>query len=181
MTREVDLINHLPEVYKKIEEFQEIMKVESPVINSLWQNVQNIYDNSFILTSNDEGLDRRYRFLGMPIMPGEDLETRRFKILTRYQEQAPYTWRSLINLLNSLLGEGNYVLTRDVPNNEVRVKLELGIAAQYDALVDLLERIVPVSMNLFVELRYNTYGQLRPFTHAQLSAYTHENLREGVL
>lgn len=181
MAREVELINLLPNVYKEVEEMQEIMKVENPFINGLWANTEQIYTDSFILTSTNYGLDRRFKFLNMPIVPGEDRDTKVFKLLARYQEQAPYTRRSLKKLLDSLLGEGRYILDIDAANKTLKVRIELTVSGQYDAVIDLLERITPQNMVIIVELRYNTYGQLRTFTHAQLSSYTHKHLREEVL
>lgn len=181
MAREIELINHLPEVYKEPEEMREIMRIETPYVNGLWANTEQIYNDSFILTSSDYGLDRRFRFLGMPIDSTDTLETKRFKLLARYQEQAPYTRRSLKKLLDSLLGEGRYILDIDAANKTLKVRIELTVSGQYDAVIDLLERVTPQNMVITVELRYNTYGQLKPFTHAQLSAYTHKDLREEVL
>ena len=181
MTREINLIDHLPPVYQSPEEMQEIMRVETPYINSLWVNTENIYNDAFILTSTDYGLNRRFEFLNMPIDPNDDRETKIFKLLARYQEQAPYTWRSLHRLLDSLLGVGAYGLTRDVANKTIEVRLELTQAAQYEAVIDLLERVVPQDMIILVQLRYNTYNQLSPFTHNQLALKTHDELREDDL
>lgn len=181
MAREYDLIGHVPDVYAQIEEIQEILRVETLDTNALWVNTENIYNDAFIVTSTDYGLDRRYNFLNMPIIPGEDRETRIFKLLARYQEQAPYTWEALLNLLNGLLGEGNYLASRNVGTKILEVKLELTQSGQYNAVVDLLERIVPQNMVINISLRYNTWNQVKALTWNQVKTKTWDEIKEGVL
>ncbi|MGN4125961.1 putative phage tail protein [Lysinibacillus sphaericus] len=109
------------------------------------------------------------------------IETRKFRILTRYQEQAPYSYRVLKQLLDSLLGEGQYELKRDVAAKTLSVKIELTVKGMFDAVVVMLERITPQNMALTVQLRYNQHSTLARYTHAQLAAFTHKQLREEVM
>lgn len=71
-----------------------------------------------------------------------------------------------------------YVLTRDVANKTLFVKIELTVKGQFDAVVVMLERITPQNMVLDIELRYNQHSKLAQYTHAQLAVYSHEQLRE---
>lgn len=181
MAREFDLINHVPDVYSKIEEIQEIMKVETTYINSLWVNTENVYKDAFIITSTDYGLDRRYKFLDMPIIQGEDRDTRIFKLLARYQEQAPYTWLSLKVILDSLVGEGNYLATRNVATKNITVRVQLTKASQMKAIEDLLERITPQNMTINVILLYNTWDMVSNETWNDVSNKTWNEIREDVI
>lgn len=180
-TREVNLNDYLPEIYLQMKEMKEISDVETGPINSLWQNVYNIYYDGFIMIATEYSIARRERYLGIVPGPNDTLEDRRFAILARYQEQAPYTYKTLRRLLDSLLGASNYTMTRDIPNNTLAVKVDLSSASMYNTVEELLERIVPVNMALSMELLYNTHSQLSAFTHNQLSAYTHNQLREESL
>lgn len=183
MARKVDVLSHLPPVLNEIKELVEIANVENPVLNALWQEIENVLNNQFVLTINEDknGAMRYEKMLKLNVPATDTLETRRFRILTRYQEQAPYTWPVLKNLLNSLLGEGNYTMTRNIAEKWLDVKVELTVKGQFDAVQILLERITPQNMLLTVGLRYNQHGTLQRFTHGQLRAFTHEQLRSEVL
>lgn len=181
MVREVDVLSYLPPVLHKIKELVEIAKVEDPVLESLWQEIENALNNQFVVIANEKGAARYEKMLKLNVPATDTIETRRFRILTRYQEQAPYTKRVLKQILDSLLGEGRYVMNRDVAAKTLSVKIELTAKGMFDAVVVMLERITPQNMILTVELRYNQHITLARYTHAQLAAFTHEQLRNEVL
>ncbi|MFO1444071.1 DUF2313 domain-containing protein [Bacillus sp. Bva_UNVM-123] len=181
MAREVNILNYLPPVLQEIKELIEIANMENPILENVWQEIENTLNNQFILTANEQGAARYEQMLKLNV-PGTDvLETRKFRILTRYQEQPPYTNRVLKQLLDNLLGEGQYEMTRDVVNKTLTVKIELTVKGQFDAVVIMLERIAPQNMVLTVEIRYNQHSKLANYTHAHLAAFTHEQLRNEVI
>ncbi|MGG0663397.1 putative phage tail protein [Viridibacillus arvi] len=175
------MLGYLPPVFHEVKEMIEIAKIENPVLQSLWVEIEDAINNQFILTANESGADRYEKMLKISVPNTDTLETRRFRILTRFNEQAPYTYRVLKQLLDSLLGEGQYVMKRDIVNKTLSVKLELTVKGMFDAVVAMLERITPQNMVLTVELRYNQHNTLSRYTHAQLTRYTHDQLRNEVL
>lgn len=112
MAREVDIIDYLPSVLHEIKEIVGIANVEKPVLEALWQEIENTLNNQFVVTANEKGASRYEKMLKLSVPATDSIETRRFRILARYQEQAPYTNRVLKQLLDSLLGEGKYELKR---------------------------------------------------------------------
>lgn len=181
MPREVDILSYLPPVLHGIKELVEIANVENKLLEATWQAIEDSFNNRFILSATEEGLARREKMLKIKVPATDSIETRRFRLLTRYQEQAPYTYRVLKQLLDSLLGEGQYEMNRDAASKTLTVKIELTVKGQFDAVVVMLERITPQNMVLTVELRYNQYSKLTQYTHDQLSAFTHRHLREEVM
>lgn len=181
MAKEVDVLSYLPSVLHEIRELSEIAKVENPTLENLWKKIEEMLNNQFVVTANDEGATRYEKMLKLNVPGTDTLETRIFRILTRFQEQPPYTIQVLKQLLDSLLGEGQYTFTRDVAAKTLSVKIELTVKGQFDAAFIMLERITPQNMVLTVELRYNQNSKLAQFTHAQLAAYTHKQLREEVI
>lgn len=179
--REVDILEHWPPILQQIREFQEIAKVENPYLTWLWNKIEEILDNQFIVTANEEGLSRYENMLSLDVPATDTIETRRFRLLTRYQEQVPYTYKVLIQLLDSLLGEGKYIIERDAADKTLTVKIELTVKGQFDAVEEMLERIVPQNVVLLVELRFNQHYKFESFTHDDLTAYTHKQLREDVI
>lgn len=181
MAREVDLLSYFPSVFHEIQEIVEIANAEKKPLEGTWQAIEDSLNNQFITTANEEGVSRYERMLKMNVPATDTLETRRFRLLTRFQEQAPYTITVLKQLLNSLLGEGQYELNRDVENKTLTVKMEVTVKGQFDAVFIMLERITPQNMLLTVELRYNQYSKIAELTHSQLAAFTHKQLREEVI
>lgn len=181
MAREVDILSYLPPILHEIREIVEIANVENSSLESVWQAIEDALNNQFILTANEEGLARYEKMLEMKVPGTDDVETRRFRLLTRFNEQPPYTNKITKKLLDTLLGEGHYDYIRDAANKTLTVKLELTVKGQFDAVVALLERVTPQNMVLTVELRYNQHITLANFTHQQLSSLTHQQLREEVI
>lgn len=181
MARDVDILSYLPPVLHQIKEVVEISNVEKLPLEGTWQAIEDSLNNQYIITANEEGLARHEKMLNINVPETDSIETRRFRLLTRYQEQAPYTNSVLKEILDSLLGEDGYVMNRDVVCKELSVKIELTVKGQFDAVVVMLERITPQNMLLTVRLRYNQHSLLNQFTHAQLAALTHKQIREEVL
>lgn len=181
MPREVDILSYLPPVLHEIKELVEIANVENKLLVSTWQAIEDSFNNRFIMSATEEGLARRERMLKIIVPATDSIETRRFRLLTRYQEQAPYTYLVLKQLLDSLLGEGQYVINRDAANKTLSVKIELTVKGQFDAVLSMLERITPQNMVLKVELRYNQNSLLEALAHSQLAGFTHEQLRSEVV
>lgn len=181
MARYVNISEYLPQVLKELEEIKALNLVENPILIQEWMFAENQLNNQFVETANETGIQRYERMLKLNYSDSDTLETRRFRIISRFQEQAPYTWRVLHKILTSLLGEGGYRLERNVATKTLNVKIDLTVSSQFNILVDTLERIVPANMIINVELLYNSHQDLSAFTHAELSAYTHQQLREGVL
>ncbi|WP_431030135.1 putative phage tail protein [Lysinibacillus sp. LZ02] len=181
MAREVAYLDYFPEILKEIKEIQKCAQVEKPILDALWLKIENIMKDRFILTATEDGLSRREKALKINVPGTDSIETRRFRLLTRYQEQAPYTNKVLKQLLDSLLGEGKYTYERNVADKWIKVRLELSVKGQFEAVELMLERITPQTMILEVTLRYNQHSTLVRYTHAQLAAFTHKQLREDVM
>lgn len=179
--KDVEILENLPQVLTVVDEIKAVANVEDPILSSEWSLIDEAIDNQFVLTSNETGLSRYERMLGLKISDTDDVETRILRVLARYQEQAPYTNRVLIRILNSLLGVGNYTYERDVANKNISLKIDLEVKAQFNILMETLERIIPANMTFNVDLLYNNHEMLSAYTHQGLSQFTHQYLREGVL
>lgn len=168
MAREVDVLSYLPQILHEIKELQKIAEIENPSLSDVWELVESVLNNQFVLTAGERGLARHEEILEIKSGATENIETRRFRVMARYQEQAPYTYKVLKQLLDSLLGEGRYVLDRNVAEKWVRVKLELTLKRQFEVVELLLERVTPQNMILHVELRYNQWAKAKTLTWGDL-------------
>ena len=104
--RTILLKGYLPEVLKNVRELDAIMDAENPEIEDLWQACEDCMNDQFISEATENGIERREKMLGITPFATDTLDDRRFRLLSRYMEDIPYTRKSLINMLTSLCGEG---------------------------------------------------------------------------
>ncbi|MCT6924111.1 putative phage tail protein [Metasolibacillus sp.] len=181
MAREVDILGYLPPILLEIKELKAIAGVENPILEKLWRMIDATLNNQFIITADENGIGRYEKMLGLQVSDSDTLETRIFRVLARYQEQAPYTYRTLKLILDSLLGTGNYTMERNVEEKWLTVKIELTVKRQFEVVEDTLERMVPQNMILTVELRFNQWSKIKLKTWGELLSKTWRDVKEEVL
>ena len=174
------LIDYLPPFMQVYVELAEIMKTEQVEIERLWVESDNVFADQFIPEATKNGVMRWESMLGISPKDTDTLEERRFRILTKLNQELPYTLRKLELVLTNLCGADGYFVEVDSAAYHIEVKLALGNHNNYQEVVDLLTKMVPANMTQKVSLLYNKHDLLTQFTHTELSAYTHENLRKEV-
>lgn len=172
------LEDYLPYVIRSYPEYRGIVTAEQPEFEKAWASMDHLLSDQFILTADESGLARWEQILEISPKGTDTLDDRRFKILTRINEELPYTLPQLRNILN-MLCRGEYKADQDAYRLIVRV----GLLAkkQYDAVESLLDRVAPSNMKIDLSLLYNQHSTLARFTHAQLAAFTHTVIRNEVL
>lgn len=173
-----EIQSYFPDLLKEVMEFQKLAKAENPELLFLWEEMEQVLDNQFIDTATKTGVARRERMLKITPKATETLEERKFRLMARYNENLPYTLRTLQSQLSILCGEKGYRLEINYGAYSLKAKLELTNKKNVEAIGEMLERIVPMNMLLTVELLYNQHQELRQLTHGAMRAYTHEGLRE---
>lgn len=175
------LINYLPYVIRDYAEFQGIMGSEQPEVEQAWDSADDLLDNQFIPTAGNIGLSRWEKILDITPKGTDSLEDRRFRVLTRINEELPYTLIQLRAILETLCGPDNY--SAEVEEGTYQLVVKIGLAAKnnFSDVDSLLNRVVPQNMVVNLLQLYNTHAQLSAFTHAQLSAFTHDQLRNEVM
>lgn len=175
------LIDYLPYVVRDYAEFQAIMDSQQPEFEQAWETAEDLLDNQFINTAGNLGLSRWEKILGIVPKGTESLEDRRFRILTRLNEELPYTLPQLRAILETLCGAGNY--SAEVEEGTYQLVVKIGLAAKnnFSDVDSLLNRVVPENMVITLLQLYNTHAELGRFTHAQLAAFTHDQLRNEVM
>ena len=175
------LINYLPFIIRDYAEFQGIMESQQPEFEQAWKSAEDLLDNQFISTAGNMGLSRWERILGIIPKGTDTLEDRRFRILTRINEELPYTIPQLRNILETLCGPDNY--SAEVPEGTYNLVVKVGVAAKknFSDVEALLDRVVPQNMIVNLSQLYNTHAEVGLFTHEQLAAYTHDHLRNEVI
>lgn len=177
----LDLLDYLPEYLKQYEEFQQIMQTESIELQNLAAWHQNLINDSFITSCGNYGIERYEKMLGITPLANDTLETRKLRVLSRWNNTVPYNYAYLEKQLKTLCGENGYKISLDVNGQTLTVKVELVSKNMLDSVKQFLENIIPCNIVLDVDLLYNQHKTIGKFTHKQLSAYTHKQLREEVI
>ena len=174
------LINYLSPYMQEYMEIKEIMKVEQPEIDALWSSVEESFADQFIMDATEYGVMRWESMLKISPKATDTLDERKFRILTHLNQELPYTLMRLKEALTTLCGADGFYIEVQAEKYHIVVKLAVGNHNNYQAVVDLLLKMIPANLTQYVQLMYNTHVILSPFTHAQLAAYTHEQLRNEV-
>lgn len=175
------LIDYLPEFEQNIKEFDAILtKAEDPEMILGWGAVENAFNDQFILDATENGVARMEKIMSIVPKATDDLEARKFTLLTRTSEQPPFTINRLKEQMDALCGAGNYEIKRDIANKTLSVTIALVAKSNCDDVKALLERIVPANMVINLSLKYRRHEQLKTYTHEELSKFTHYELRNEV-
>lgn len=179
--REIDLKEYLPEALKDVVEMRAIMDAETPAVSAIWDACEDCMNDQFISEATENGIARRENMLRITPFTTDTIEDRRFRLLARYNENVPYTRKSLSALLESLCGADGYTLQITTATFNVFVKVALTAKKQVAVIVETLERILPYNMEFSVELLYNAWEKLEPYTWADLPSLTWKEIKEEVL
>lgn len=180
MQRETDILNYLPPLIAKTDEFEAIGAAENEQINNLWATHKEIFDNQFISTLDENGCNRWEKILNITPMGTDTIEDRRFRIAARINADIPYTYKQLENMIASLC-DNDYTMQLQNADYKLIVRIALSAQRQYSEVEKLLKRVLPANLLVDLSLLYNQYQALTSKTHAQLNAYTHEQLRSEVI
>lgn len=175
------LMDYLPCIMQDYEEMQQIMQVEQPGMEALWEACDSLMNEAYVQTETGLGAKRWESILEISPKDTDTLEVRNFRIQGRLVEDLPYTYRMFERQLIALCKEKGHSLFMTEQNGlTLKIRVALSAKELKDEVVKLAERIVPCNIILDVELMYNTHAMLKGYTHAGLSDTTHAQLREKV-
>ena len=174
------LIDYLPEVLKSVRELKAIVEAEQPEIINLWTALENALNDQFVSDATINGVKRLEKILSITPKATENIDERKFRIITRLNEQLPYTITSLKHQLETLCGAEGYSIELNHSIYTLKVRIALASKNNYGEVESLLERIVPANIIIDVSLKYNPHSTFTTLTHGELTAYTHYDLRNEV-
>lgn len=181
MDREINILNYLPNVIKEFREFKTLSVAENPELLTLWQVLENVMNDQFVDDATENGVKRWESILKIVPRASDNLDIRKFRIITRLNEQLPYTFSTLEQQLVTLCGVDGFNLELQNDNYKLIVKVNLTAKGKFNEVNALLHRTVPANMIIDLKLIYNQHEILEQFTHGELAAYTHYQLRSEVL
>ncbi len=174
-------INYLQSALQDIKEFKVITSVHDKENSEINVCVDDLYKDQFVLLATKKGLSRYENSLGLTYKETDTLDDRRFRIITEYSKQLPYTKVTMNKTLENLCGKDGYRLTIDLTSNLLTARIALTAKSQFFTVKEFLESVTPLNLIIDLSLLYNQYKSLHRFTYGQLKEWTHNQLREEVI
>lgn len=176
------LIGYLPDVIKNIKEYQIIQNdCLQPEITLFWENVDKILENQFIDSMTEIGVKRWEKMLNIIPKSNLTLDERKFTIITKLNEELPYTLEVLHERLTNLCGKGGYSIEINENEYYMRILVMLHAKSNFNDAVTMVNNMIPANIKLEILLKYNQHFSLNKYTHAELKQYSNLEVKEKVL
>lgn len=155
MSRKVDLNIYLPQVIGDAKEIKGIMDSENIEFNKLWEIMDLVHDNQFILTADTKTLNWYENVLR--IVPKGDIEQRRKIVLIKWNRKVLYTDRALRQMLDELISNHKYRMTIEYNeyNLDFKLHFEDGDISEFE-IYDMLREIIPANLTISFEVIFYT-------------------------
>ena len=134
------LKDYWPRCLQDLVEFQQIANAEQPEFETALDDVRTAADDFFLATLSEYGCQRWEAIMGLHAADGDTLEARRERILIKYLDQLPYTYRTLLKYLKTITDDFTVTLDENAYDLFIRIRLE-GYS-QRDALIATLGQIL---------------------------------------
>lgn len=160
MVRQVDLIQYLPLFIAEYKEIQHIMDAENPEFQLTADEGERIKDNQFIISCDSSGISRFERLLKITPSSEDTLESRISRVLIRWNDVAPYTWKVFLQKMDSLCGN-NFEVNAEWENYLFEVITHLDLFGQVDELEHILDFMIPANIQVVSKnnLNYTINGK----------------------
>ena len=172
-------MDYLPPVLAEVRDYQALMQAEQAEIDRLWAAAERLLENQFIDGTDETGIARYELMMDIQPKATDDLALRQFRVLSRYNEQLPYTYRKMLEQLKSLCGENG--VKAAINGLTIEIKVELTAKEKVNEVRELLERMLPANVLVTVSLLYNQWGSVKHLTWEQAKIKTWGQLRNEVL
>ena len=136
-----------PSFLSDLVEFQKIADALQPEFDKATTLVNGAAQEFSLFTMTEYGAGRWEEIFGIVPNPGDSLESRRSRIITRYLSALPYTYRSLLRYLEGI-SVGGFSVNLDAANYELFVSVRLTGYDQKTALLATLTEMLPANILL---------------------------------
>lgn len=142
-----DLMDVLPEYFRPVLEFQQLMKLHGSASEILEKMIGQLGKNCFVQTSDAAAIRYYEELFGINYKPGETLEFRRLRVLQMFNVIMPFSIGFLRQQLTDMFGS-DYELEVDSEHCQLRVVVTSSRYGAVDLLYSLLWDIVPAHLEL---------------------------------
>ncbi len=160
-----------PDVVSEIRDIDEIYKINDKTGEKIDSALEGLEDDIFIESCSSQKLKRYESLLGINPKDTDDMETRRFAVITGLNDRTPNTIPGLKSKITALCGNGKYSLDFDVSKELLHFSLSLEAKTRYSAVMEMLDEVLPLNIVIEGTILYHTYSSLRDYTYENLAAF----------
>lgn len=146
--RKPDLRWYYPSVVANAKEFEALAAIENPELCALWKELWQTFSNSFVMSTDINGIKRWEDMLGVTPKPDSTLLDRQRKILAIINASVPYTERKLISILDALIGEGAWEMDLNTVAETLGITVNLGKSNAVIGVLSFLRPIIPANIGM---------------------------------
>lgn len=152
MAKEVNLLSYWMPFLRNIRELKEIAKAEEPELRYILKERDRALDNLFIATADEYGIKRFESMMRIVPEGSDNLETRRFRVLTKWNDSIPYTEPVLYRRLLAICGSDDaFDYEEHYKEYWLRIVTHLGVFGAYDMIAAMLDEMLPCNLVLELE------------------------------
>ena len=172
--REINTIEMLPPSTNVMGEMIEIQRVISLELQVVENARHSILENKNITTCDEHGISVFESDMGITPLDTDTLDERKTRCLLKWNNTLPYNYQTVIALLDSLVGRGNYICILD--GLVLSIKIDYGSQRQIDTIIKSLRSLIPANVEISTSIIENTWGDISRFTWGELATDTWENI-----
>ena len=150
MVREIDLLHYLPLFVQEYREMQHIMSAEEPEFQLVADESEVLKNNQFILTCNEVGIARFERILHIIPTSEDTLASRISRVLVRWNDSVPYTWKVFLQKMQTLCGD-DFELEEHWNDYLLKITTHLDLYGQVEELEHFLGYMMPANIEVVAE------------------------------
>lgn len=140
------LLEYLPDFMKQFHDIREIMQAEDKEMDRADAGIQKALDSAFIEDCDEYGIRKYEALLGLVPDPMDSIDQRRARVLSRWTDNLPCTYRFLLKKLDTLCGTGNYTVDKDLENYFIRVGVLQASSGSVGDVEEMLEKLLPMNI-----------------------------------
>lgn len=157
-------IEYIPNFLQNVREFKIMSNLEDEELEKLKLQIDNILKEVIVNTSEDYGLQRYEKIYNINVV-SNDIDVRRFNIISKINNNAPFTYRWLDNKLKQLVGENNYKINIEYDNYKVIISIAYLFGDIANTLQKDLRELLPANLVLQINLFSNCNLYLASIVH----------------
>ena len=142
------LMENLPDYFKLVLEFIQIMRAHGYALDQLDGDIQNVYNNFYIQTCDVTTLAYYEGLLDIVPSAGDTVEYRRQRVMQQLSLIPQFDINWLITKLNGLYGMDGYTLEVDSKKCTVDIDISSGISNALRIFYDFIWDVLPAHMEL---------------------------------
>lgn len=172
-----NIVNLLNTIFKKDAIANAIASVTGQKLDNIEIEVNKIYNNLFLTTSDSDGLKNFENELEITFSKNQSLKDRKAIISAKWRGAGTLTLELIQQTVDAYTEEDvivrfDTVIILDFTN-------DIGKPDNLEALKKQLEEVIPAHLGIEYIFRYRTWGELEPYKYMNIATDTWQNVKEN--